>query len=199
MTGDPFGQRDYSGQQFRDLQLAGAQLQGLRFEDCRFEHCDFSAATLRDCRIRDCSFADCNLSLVRFAGSQVDARFADSKLVGVDWTQAYWPTVRLGGRLAFERCALNDSSFFGLSLRELQVLECRAHEVDFTEADLEDADFRHSDLRGAIFRRSRLARADFREAVNYRIDVFLNDIKHARFALPEAVALLDSLDIELSE
>jgi uncharacterized protein YjbI with pentapeptide repeats len=199
MSGDPFEQRDYSGHRFRDLQLGGADLHGLRFEDCRFDHCDFSGATLRDCRFRDCEFADCNLSLARLAGSQVDARFVDSKLVGIDWTQAWWPTVRLHGTLAFERCALNDSSFFGLSLRELQVLECRAHEVDFTEADLEDADFRHSDLHGAIFRRSRLARADFREAVNYRIDLFLNDIKHAKFALPEAVALLHGLDIELSE
>lgn len=199
MAGSPFEQREYSGQHFRGLQLGGLILEDLRFEDCRFEHCDFTAATLRNCRLRDCEFTDCNLALVRFTGSQVEARFVDSKLVGIDWTHAHWPTVRLGAMLAFERCALHDSSFFGLSLRELQLLECRTGETDFTEADLEDADFRHSDLGGAIFRRTRLARADFREARNYRIDVFLNDIKRAKFSLPEAAALLDSLDIELND
>jgi uncharacterized protein YjbI with pentapeptide repeats len=199
MADDPFERRDHSGQRFRDLHRVGATLEGLRFEDCRFEHCDFSDAALRDCRFRDCEFADCNLSLARLSGSQFDARFVDCKLVGIDWTQAHWPTIRIGGALAFERCALNDSSFFGLSLRELAMIECRAHDVDFTDADLEDADFRHSDLRGALFRRCRLARADFREAQNYRIDVFLNDVKQAKFSLPEAVTLLYGLDIDLTE
>lgn len=199
MADDPFQQRDYAGRRFQGIQRAGATLENLRFEDCRFEHCDFSEATLRDCRFRDCEFADCHLSLARLPGSQFGARFVDSKLVGIDWTLAHWPAIRLDAGIAFERCALNDSSFFGLSLRELAVVECRAHDVDFTEADLEDADFRHSDLRGAVFRRTRLARADFREATDYRIDVFLNDIKHAKFSLPEAVALLHGLDIDLTE
>lgn len=199
MPDDPLDQREHSGRSFRGIHHAGATLEGRRFDDCRFEHCDFSEATLRDCRFRDCEFVDCNLSLARLAGSQFGARFVDSKLVGIDWTLARWPSVRIDAALAFERCALNDSSFFGLSLRELAIVECRAHDVDFTEADLEDADFRHSDLRGAIFRRTRLARADFREATDYRIDVLLNDVKHARFSLPEAVSLLHGLDIDLSE
>lgn len=199
MAADLFSQRDHSNRQFRDIHGAGATLEGLRFEDCRFDHCDFSEATLRDCRFRDCEFVDCNLSLARLGGSQLGARFVDSKLVGIDWTLAHWPTIRLEAAIAFERCALNDGSFFGLSLRELTMAECRAHDVDFSEADLEDADFRHSDLRGAIFRRTRLARADFRDATDYRIDVFLNDIKHAKFSLPEAVSLLQGLDIDLTE
>ncbi|WNL46740.1 pentapeptide repeat-containing protein [Dyella sp. BiH032] len=199
MSADPFDQRDHTGRQFRDIHRAGATLEGLRFDDCRFEHCDFSEATLRDCRFRDCEFVGCNFSLARLAGSQFGARFTDSKLVGIDWTQAHWPAIRLGAGIAFERCALNDSSFFGLSLRELALIECRAHDVDFTEADLEDADFRHSDLRGAIFRRTRLARADFRDATDYRIDVLINDVKRAKFSLPEAVSLLYGLDIDLTE
>jgi uncharacterized protein YjbI with pentapeptide repeats len=199
MAADPFDERDHAGRQFRGIHRAGATLEGLRFEDCRFEHCDFSEATLRDCRFRDCEFADCNLSLARLAGSRIGARFADCKLVGIDWTLAHWPAVHLDAAIAFERCALNDGSFFGLSLRELAAVECRVHDVDFTEADLEDADFRHSDLRGAIFRRTRLARADFRDAIGYRIDVLLNDVRRAKFSLPEAVSLLHGLDIDLTE
>lgn len=199
MADDPFQQRDHASRRFRGIHRPGVTLEGLHFEDCRFEHCDFSEATLRDCRFRDCEFIDCNLSLVRPLGSQFGARFVDSKLVGVDWTLAHWPSIRVDAGIGFERCALNDSSFFGLSLRELVAVECRAHDVDFTEAELEDADFRHSDLRGAIFHRTCLARADFREATDYRIDVLLNDVKQAKFSLPEAVSLLRGLDIDLSE
>lgn len=199
MAADPFDECDPAGRHFRGLHLAGATIEGRRFEDCRFDHCDFSEAALRACRFRDCEFADCNLSLVRLDGTQVGARFVDCKLVGIDWTRAHWPAIRLDAPIAFERCALNDGSFFGLSLRELAAVECRAHDVDFTEADLEDADFRHSDLRGAIFRRTRLARADFREATDYRIDVLLNDVRHAKFSLPEAISLLHGLDIDLTE
>jgi len=42
-----------------------------------------------------------------------------------------------------------------------------------------------------------LTGADFSEAVNYRINVFDNDLKKAEFSRYEAVSLLESLGIEL--
>lgn len=195
-----FGEKEYDDTRFNDLELAGATLDGLRFRDCSFVRCNFSDATLARCRFSDCEFVDCNLSLARLTGSGfAGVAFADCKLVGIDWTGAYWPSVQLAGALAFTRCALNDSSFFGLDLRELKLVDCRAIDVDFTEANCEDADFGGSDLRDSLFRKTRLARANFVGTENYCIDVFLNDIKRAKFALPEAVSLLDSLDIELEE
>jgi hypothetical protein len=42
-----------------------------------------------------------------------------------------------------------------------------------------------------------LTKADFRKAFNYGIDFKFNNLKKAKFSLPEAIALLTSLDIIL--
>lgn len=191
---------EYDDEAFANLDLVGTTLEGIRFRDCSFTRCNFSEATLARCRFSDCQFQDCNLSLATLTGSGFDGvAFVDCKMVGIHWTKAHWPRVRVAKALAFRRCVLNDSSFFGLDLRECKLVECRAIDVDFTDANCEDAVFRETDLRDSVFARTRLVGADFTDAQNYRIDIFNNDIKRARFSLPEAVSLLYSLDIELQE
>ncbi|WP_430391528.1 pentapeptide repeat-containing protein [Dyella sp. 20L07] len=200
MASEAFTEKEYDDETFKDVEFAGAHLEGIRFRDCSFSRCNFSEAVLARCRFSDCDFVDCNLSLAKLTGSGFAAiTFTDCKMVGIDWTQAHWPTVRMAKALAFTRCVLNDSSFFGLDLGELVLRECRAIDVDFTDANCRDADFSHTDLRDSVFARTRLVGANFAGAQNYRIDIFNNDIKRARFSLPEAVSLLDSLDIELDD
>lgn len=191
-------EKAYDDERFVDLDLTGALLEGIRFRDCSFVRCIFSEATFSHCRFSDCEFTDCNLSLLKLGNSGFDAiTFTDCKMLGIQWAQAHWPRVRLAKALAFTRCVLNDSSFFGLDLRECAWIECRALDVDFTDANCEDADFSGTDLQDSVFSRTRLVRANFTDACHYRIDIFRNDIKRARFSLPEAVALLDGLDIDL--
>lgn len=200
MGSHSFTEKEYDDEIFKDSELAGASLTGIRFRDCRFSRCNFSEATLASCRFSDCDFVECNLSLARLTSSGFAAvTFTDCKMVGIDWTRAHWPAVRMAKALAFTRCVLNDSSFFGLDLAELALIECRAVDVDFTDANCRDADFSHTDLKDSVFARTRLAGANLSGAQNYRIDIFNNDIKRARFSLPEAVSLLDSLDIELED
>jgi fluoroquinolone resistance protein len=200
MANQHFNESEYDDESFKELDFVGATLEGIRFRDCSFSRCNFSDATLARCRFSDCDFVDCNLSLARLTGSGFAAvTFTDCKMVGINWTQAHWSNIRTAQALAFKRCVLNDSSFFGLDLRELALVECRAFDVDFTDAHCEDADFRHTDLRDSVFARTRLVGANFSNAQNYRIDIFNNDIKRARFSLPEAISLLDSLDIELED
>jgi fluoroquinolone resistance protein len=191
-------QKEYDDEAFEDLDLAGNTIEGIRFRDCSFRRCNFSEATLARCRFSDCDFTDCNLSLITLTGSGFDAvSFTDCKMVGINWTRAQWPRVRLARALSFRRCVLNDSSFFGLDLRECELAECRALDVDFTNANCEEADFRDTDLQESVFAHTRLVGANFVDARNYRIVIFNNDIKRAKFSLPDAVALLDGLDIEL--
>jgi fluoroquinolone resistance protein len=47
------------------------------------------------------------------------------------------------------------------------------------------------------FLHTNLTEANFTDASNYAIDVQQNTVKHAKFALPEAVNLLRCMDIEL--
>jgi len=190
----------YHDQHFRDVDLAGRRLAGSEFYDCHFEACTFAESILQDCRFVDCTFEGCDLSLVQVPGSAFSAtRFLDSRVIGVDWTQADWSGVSLGQPIGFERCALSHSTFIGLSLPGVQIKGCLAADVDFREADLSKADFSDSDLDQSLFANTNLGKADFRTARNYHIAPGQNVLKGARFALPEAMSLLYNLDIDLSE
>lgn len=189
---------EYSNQVFEKLELEGAELQGVSFYDCTFVKCNLANAKLAQCRFDNCRFVSCNLSLLNVRGSSFrEVSFSSSKLLGIDWTTARWPSVALSGQLRFEECLLNSSSFFGLYLQELKMEACQAHDVDFTEADCGHASFLQTDFAGATFHQSKLVKADFSDATNYVIDVRTNKINGARFSLPDAVNLLRSLDIEI--
>ncbi len=189
---------EYYAKTFVGLQLGGATLAGKEFDTCEFAQCDFSEATLTDCKFIDCHFKACNLSLLKVDRSHWrGVAFDACKLVGVNWTRASWPRVILAPPLQFRECVLDESSFFGLQLPELIVESCKAREVDLREANLTAAKFCCTDLSNSLFGRTGLRGADFVEAIGYNIDVFDNDIRHARFSRHEAVRLLDGLDIEL--
>jgi fluoroquinolone resistance protein len=198
MNKTPFDRPEYSAKVFEKLDLEAAELADLSFYDCRFEKCNFSNAKIARCRFDNCSFSGCNLSLAMIRGSSFrEAVFSSSKLVGIDWTLARWPSVSLSGQLRFEECLLDSSSFFGLYLQEVKMEACQARDVDFTEADCSHASFIQTDFTGATFHQSKLVKADFSDATNYVIDVRTNRISGARFSLPDAVNLLRSLDIEI--
>lgn len=129
----------------------------------------------------------------------IDTTFESCKVVGVNWAQVAWPNIKLHCPLQFFKCTLNHSTFLGLNLREIAMVECIAHDVDFREADLTQADLSYSDFTQSIFVNTNLTKANFTHAINYNINVFLNKVKGAKFMLPEAVNLLDGLEIELVE
>ena len=154
---------------------------------------------LRACRFADCAFEQSDLSLVRLPHSTFTAcRFEDSKIIGVNWTEAQWPETRLWVPVGFVRCVISHSTFIGLGLREIRIVNCTAEDVDFRDADLTKADFGGTDLSGSLFVNTNLSGADLRSATNYRIDPPENVLRGAKFSLPEAISLLDGLDIDLT-
>ena len=188
----------YLSQRFSGIDAENLVITGAEFEDCVFTDCNFSDTTFQKCRFIECSFLQCNLSLANFAQSRfAEVDFVDSKLLGIDWTKAAWPKNVFVQPLKFERCKLNDSSFFGLQLDELVIEECIAKDVDFRNGSFNRAKFCFSDFENSVFQRTSLKEADFSEATNYNIDIFQNDISKARFSRFEAISLLNSLDIEL--
>lgn len=110
---------------------------------------------------------------------------------------AAWPSIKLSNTLKFHRCIINDSSFLGLFLKEIVILESKAHDVDFRGTDCHQADFSYTDFKGSLFVNTNLTEANFEEAINYNINVFSNVIKKAKFTLPDAINLLQGLEIEL--
>ena len=192
--------QDYYAKHFSQLSMVGSEIERVEFEDCHFKDCDFSEASFRRCRFIECQFNQCNLSIVKLGQSQfTDVVFEDCKLIGINWTHATWSQLRLAAALEFKQCVLNDSTFFELSLDELKLRECKAHDVDFRTGSFRNALFNHTDFTGSLFGKTNLSGADFTEAVNYDIDVFDNQIEGAKFTRYEAVRLLDSLGVELHD
>ena len=68
-------------------------------------------------------------------------------------------------------------------------------ESHFTDTALSGADFSHVDLSGTTFHECDLSKADFSTATHYDIDPQTNNIKQAKFSLPEAVGLLRGFEV----
>lgn len=188
----------YFNQSFDKQILLSLTVSSTEFEECEFNDCDFSSAIFTRCNFLNCSFNRCNMSLIKVLHSRFfEVDFTDSKLVGVDWTIAQWPSFNLCSALTFNRCILNDSSFFGLTLNELKLEECKLHEVDFREGDFSNAVMTYCDFTNSLFMRTNLQNVDFTESNNFTINVLENRVSKAKFSRHEAVYLLTSLDIEL--
>ncbi len=190
----------YADQVFKEVHLEHAQLVSNEFYDCVFIRCSFVESVFRNCRFVNCAFQACDLSLVQVPESTFSStRFENSKVIGVNWTEAEWPAMGLGNPVGFFKSAISHSTFLALSLTGVQIRDCVAVDVDFREADLSQADFGGTDLSKSMFINTNLSEADLSRARNYRIDPGQNVLRQTKFSLPEAMSLLYSLDIILVE
>lgn len=189
---------EYFSKTFKHIDAVGESFSEVIFENCVFEQCNFSSVRFYKCKFVDCVFASSNLSNSKVDYSKFfDINFNESKLVGIDWTKADWPRFNFTSPLTFNHCIINDSSFFGLTLSELTLEHCKAHDVDFRNGNFSKSSFTYTDFTNSLFMKTNLQDTDFSEAENYDIDIFNNNIKSARFSRLEAVRLLNCLDIEL--
>jgi fluoroquinolone resistance protein len=196
MADEPVFARDaYVGETFADLEAEEAVFDGIEFEDCHFRRCRFPSSTFRSCLFVNCLFEACDLSLLKVPASRfTSAQFTDCKLIGVDWCEASSLT-GLTTSMSFQRCVLSYGFFVKLDLTGAQIVECQAHEVDFTGATLQRVSFVKCDLEGAKFLETDLREADFTGAYGYIIDPTRNKVKKARFSLPEAIGLLKAFGV----
>lgn len=193
-------QAHYANQTFSDVRSERAQVDSSEFYDCVFTRCRFTESAFRNCRFVNCTFQRCDLSLVKVPESTFSStRFEGSKLIGIDWTQAHWPASWLENRIGFIKSAISHSTFIGLHLSGIKIIDCVAMDVDFREADLSRGDFAGTDLSQCLFGNTNLTEADLSRAHNYRIDPGKNILSQAKFSLPEAFSLLYSMDILLVE
>jgi fluoroquinolone resistance protein len=184
--------------EFNDIQFIKDELEEVEFDNCSFKNCDFNGTTFKHCKFIDCHFFQCNLSNVKVGYSRFNEVFFDHcKMLGIDWTRATWPNLALASPLKFSHCILNDSSFHGLKLTELQLESCKLQDVDFREGNFSQGNFSNSDFSYSLFNRTQLVETDFTDACNYNIDIHLNNIKQGKFSRDQAINLLIGLDIEL--
>jgi len=192
--------QEHYDQIFEQTHLGRGDILCGEFIDCKFVKCSFDSAVFSNCRFSSCKFLECNLSLIQISGSSFPAtRFEKSKLIGVDWTQGNWSQSEFNQLEGFFDSVISHSTFIGLELKGIKINNCIAYEVDFREANLSKASFLGTDLAKSLFGNTNLAEADLSQARNYQIDPGSNILKDAKFSLPEAMALLYSMDIEIIE
>jgi fluoroquinolone resistance protein len=186
--------------EFKNANHKGGAFRSKEFETCTFVKCNFRDCTFQYCSFRDCVFRACDLGMVKFDGCTfVNCQFDHCELIGINWPESGWAKGRLHEPVHFTECALNHSTFTGLNLRGITIGKCTALDVDFTGCDLTRCDCRGTDFAGSTFMHTNLTQADFRGARNYAIAAASNTLKKTKFSLPEAMSLLYSLDIQLSE
>ena len=183
----------YEDRDFRGLVCQDTRSSDIEFFRCRFEGCRILQSGFRGCRFEECLFERCDLSLLQVTDSQfIGVRFVKTKMLGIDWTAAVAPL-----SLAFQESIVSHSLFVGLRLQKMEMIQCTAHEVDFTRTNLTRAILTGSDLLGSRFADTNLSYADLSQATNYSIHPAMNRLKKTVFSLPEAVSLLAAFDIIL--
>lgn len=193
-------QTEFFEQAFNNLRYQGGTIYEVEFIDCTFTKCTFAETAITGCAFNNCTFSECDLKLVELKGTSFTAaKFEGCNLIGINWALAAWDKAGFLRTIDFINCTLNYSAFVGLTLKEIIIRDCSAKEVDFAEVDLTKTDCRRTDFSKARFLHTNLTEADFSGASNYSIDVKLNTLKQTKFSLPEAVSLLQSLDIILDE
>ena len=186
-----FPKNAYYHETFTGLFLSNETVVGKEFEECEFHKCSFVNCNLDSWKILDCKFVECRMSAINPANSRFQGvKFLASQVIGFDWTRA-----AVIEDLEFTNCKINYSNFKLLKLPRLALINCEAHEADFINTDLTDGVFTNTDFENSRFFKADLTNADFRGAKNYTIDARNTVLKKTRFALPEALALLDGLDI----
>jgi fluoroquinolone resistance protein len=194
----------FIGETFKHTILKSGSVLETSFNECKFVHCAFNETRFVECAFGDCDFEDCDLSLVDFSKSRFLATiFRKSKVVGIDWTKADWSSrnkSKLKNKtIDFYECVLNYSSFLGLDLEGIELSHCIARGASFEDANLSKANCAHTDFLESRFNRTNLTQADFTQALNYAIDVKANVLGKTKFSLPEAISLLDGLDIIIED
>lgn len=190
----------YMDEVFTDFKVVDEHLETTEFNECRFIHGSLAESTFRNCRFNNCHFIECNFNLTSLDHSTFTKNiFEDSQLIGVNWALASWSQRSLLKPFDFYRCILNYSIFMGVDLKDIEIIECSAKEVDFSDASLYRSNCSYTDFSNSRFIRTDLSEADLSSARNYSIDARLNKLKKTKFSLPEAVSLLHSLDIILVE
>ena len=84
-----------------------------------------------------------------------------------------------------------------MKLKKFDFSENEIVESLFTECELGESKFKSCNLEKTEFLKSDLRKADFRDASGYEVDIKSCKIKGARFSFPEAINLLNVLEIKI--
>lgn len=164
------------------------------YDNCRFVNCVFLDSDLSNVNFTECEFQDCDLSNVNLKHAVLnDVCFFNCKLLGLQFNNCN----DFLFSVLFNGCNLNLASFYQVKAKSTKFTDCMLQKVDFTEADISSSLFSNCDFKSAIFDKTIVEKVDFRSSYNYVLDPENNNIKRAKFSMPEVLGLLSKYDIEV--
>ena len=179
----------FENQTFDKLVLTSKVFSYCEFVNCKINEVDFSNG-----RFSECKFHQSQISMSSVKSCKIQSVvFSESKIVGIDF--AVCNPLLLS--MEFTNCSVQGANFDQLKLNDSRFFKSIVKECSFVEADLTLASFKGCDLAGSIFNNTILNETDFSEAFSYVIDPMNNKLKGAKFTLPEAIALLEIMGIEI--
>lgn len=165
---------------------------GAEYASCEFRGVSFFKSKMNGTKFTDCTFSSCNLAVVNFIDAALnDVRFRDCKMTGADFSKCQTFLFSV----SFANCDLGMAIFHKNDLKNTTFDACNMRESSFVEVNLHGAVFANCDLEKATFDHANLERADFRSARNYSINPNTNRLKKTIFSMPDAIGLVDHLDI----
>ena len=108
-----------------------------------------------------------------------------------------WPNIQLTSPFHFYHSNISQCTFLELYLSEINIENCKAHEVDFRGTTLSKSNLNNTDFQGALFGKTNFQKANLSGAINYAIDPYHNELKEATFSYPNVINLLKMMKIEI--
>jgi len=184
---------------FESIEFSGIQdindIKSKSFYNCTFTNCDFTGSDFSFSLLSDCVFKDSNFSLIKLAETKIhNAHFIACKVLGVDFTQVS----KLIFKIGFRESQITKCTFALLDMNESEFIDCTIYQSDFYQSKLKKSNFSDSDLKDTIFENTDLTETDFCNAKNYSINPMTNKVKNAEFTMPDAICLLDALEVKIN-
>lgn len=97
--------------------------------------------------------------------------------------------------LEFYDSDISYSSFYSLKLHNVNIVNCKAEDVDFRKCDLSGSNLKQSDFNKSAFYDTISFETNFEHSKNYVIDPLTSRVIRTVFSPPEALSLLECLKI----
>ncbi len=178
--------------EFKQLKPSVQDYRDRSYEECIFDNCDFSSSDFSDSLFEECVFKDCHLSNIQVNNTKFqNCTIRDSIVMGLDFSAMS----RILLSINFIGCNLGHTQFLDLDLRKFTFEQCRFPDTMFVNCDMTGLILDGADLESTLFENCILKKCDFTTAKNYKINPSDNDVKDAKFTMPDVLSFLTPLGI----
>ncbi len=191
----------YELEEYNDTEIAGEDfsmkdLPEKTFYNCIFKECNFTGTILNETDFDSCEFIDCNFTNPVIKQTKLnDVIFSRCKLMGLN----FYECSQFSFNLIFSNCSINSCNFSDLKMKGSKFTKCKITDSYFQETFLAGVSFEGSNFKNTLFHNANLVGASFCNVSGYSIDPLVNNVRKAKFTVPDVLNLLSGFNIEIKD